>query len=310
MIWRLLGMEVGPGCRVGLGSLVVADHIKLGPGVVIEPFAMIYRPAYLEIGERCRISYFVTVLGSGRLVMRPQAYVIIGAMLDTTHGCYIGDRAGIGARCILMTHGDSQLTYTRGYGFRNGPIEIGADCYLGFGVNVYPKVKIGERSVIAPGVLVTRNIEPDQLVLPPQASSKTRQSISVGLLRARNPHEAQLAKVESDFRSLTELVHGATLDSSREDYWVLSLGRRRKAVLVRKSGAEIAALLDRRTVVWTLARDRAYPVPTFDFSQLTVYGERTALAEQVAAFLCAARAVHFIFDTQTDPASANGRAAA
>src|SRR5689334_8124645 len=91
LIWRLLGMEVGPGCRVGLGSLVVADHIKLGPGVVIESFALIYCPAYLELGERCRLSFFVTVLGSGRLVMGARSYAIIGALIDTTHGCHVGE---------------------------------------------------------------------------------------------------------------------------------------------------------------------------------------------------------------------------
>jgi acetyltransferase-like isoleucine patch superfamily enzyme len=306
-IWRLLGMEVGPGCRIGMFSLVVADTIKLGPGVVIEPFAMIYGPESVELGERCRISYFVTILGSGRLVMRPQSYVIIGAMIDTTHGCTLGERAAVGARCILMTHGDSQLTYTLGYTFRNGPVEIGADCYLGFGVSVYPNVKIGDRSVIAPGVLVTRSIEADQLLLPPQPSSKTRQTISVGLLRARNPQEVRAEKIESDFRSLVDLAGAATLDESRDDYWVLSLPRRRKVVLLRTAGADIPACVDRRTVVWTPKRDRDYPVPTFDFSCLTVHGGRTALAEQIAAFLCAHRAVHFVFDM---PEGAARRAAA
>jgi acetyltransferase-like isoleucine patch superfamily enzyme len=295
LVWRLLGMEVGPGCRVGMGSLVIADKIKLGPGVVIEPLALIYCPAYLELGERCRVSYFVQILGSGRLVMGPQSYVITGAQIDTTYGCRVGARSAVGTRCVLMTHGDSQLTYRLGYTFRNGPVEIGADCYLGFGVNVYPNVKVGDRSVIAPGVVVAGDVEADQLVLPPQLTNRMRQTISVGLLRARDPRQARAEKLESDFRALAELAPGSSLDDSWPDYWVLTLPRRKRVVLVRDGGADVTALLSGATVVWTAVRDRDYPVPTFDFSCLTVHGRRTALAERIAAFLCASRAVHFAF---------------
>jgi acetyltransferase-like isoleucine patch superfamily enzyme len=295
LVWRLLGMEVGPGCRVGMGSLVVADHIKLGPGVVIEPLAMIFSPAYLELGERCRISYFVQILGAGRLVMGPQSYAIIGAQIDTTHGCRVGARSAVGSRCVLMTHGDSQLTYRLGYTFRNGPVELGEDCYLGFGVNVYPNVKVGDRSVVAPGVVVADNVGPDQLVLPPQLTNRMRQTISVGLLRARDPRRARAEKLEGDFRALAGLAPGPGPDDSRPDYWVLTFPRRGRVVWVREAGADITALLGGGTVVWTAARDRDYPVPTFDFSCLTVHGRRTALAERIAAFLCAHRAVHFVF---------------
>ena len=54
------------------------------------------------------------------------------------------------------------------------PIEIGEDCWLGGNVTLLPGVKIGDRSIVAAGSVVTRNVPPDCMVAGNPAVVKKR----------------------------------------------------------------------------------------------------------------------------------------
>ena len=97
-VWRMLGMRVGNGCRVSVGSIVVADRIKLDHGAVIEPLTFIYRPKVFEMGERARIAAFVRVVGYGEVVIGPQSFVAMACMIDCTTEFRMGHRVALGPR--------------------------------------------------------------------------------------------------------------------------------------------------------------------------------------------------------------------
>lgn len=79
-------------------------------------------------------------------------------------GIRIGSHTLIGPNCQLytplhpMNHLERRQPVERAL-----PIEIGEDCWLGGGVVVCPGVRIGDRSIIAAGSVVTRDIPPDSL---------------------------------------------------------------------------------------------------------------------------------------------------
>lgn len=79
-------------------------------------------------------------------------------------GIVVGARTLIGPNCQLYTplHPMNYLERRRPVE-RGLRIEIGADCWLGGGVVVCPGVKIGDRSIVAAGSVVTRDIPADSL---------------------------------------------------------------------------------------------------------------------------------------------------
>lgn len=79
-------------------------------------------------------------------------------------GITIGDHTLIGPGCRLLTP-QHPIDYVerRKPIERAAPIHIGEDCWLGGNVTVCPGVRIGDRSIIAAGSVVVRDIPADSL---------------------------------------------------------------------------------------------------------------------------------------------------
>ena len=76
----------------------------------------------------------------------------------------IGEHICIGPKCQLYTPAHPLDAVERRRPVETAhPITIGEDCWLGGGVIVCPGVTIGDRSVIAAGSVVTRDIPSDSL---------------------------------------------------------------------------------------------------------------------------------------------------
>jgi len=282
-VWRLLGMEVGVGCRVSFGSIVVADKIKIDHGAVIEPLTFIFRPESFEMGERARIAGFVRIVGYGQVVIGPQSFVALGCLIDCTMGFRTGARAGLAPRCTFYTHGSWQLIYNQGQRYRNGPIVVGSDIYIGMCAIVYPNVTIGDRSVISPGQVIRTDVSPDSWVAPLQETHREGplERLQVDLSKRQE-------QIEADLKHLAAKYPGSVLDDSQPDRLL-------------RGDAEVAIdqLARDRTVVWCLAGGGDSPaIPTFRFGELRVLGGWTPFAESIATLLCEEAGAHFVFESR------------
>lgn len=99
--------------------------------------------------------------------------VFVGSDLGINHGVFIlgsckiiiGNNVVLSARSMLI---DSSLdipsfAYTYKPNHAGAPIVIGDSVWIGAGAIVLPGVKIGEKSIVAAGAVVTRSIPPFSL---------------------------------------------------------------------------------------------------------------------------------------------------
>lgn len=77
----------------------------------------------------------------------------------------IGDRVSIAPRVTLITSSAPNFSRIRPYVNKvDGIIEIENDAWIGAGVIILPKIRIGEGAVVGAGAVVTKNILPYTVV--------------------------------------------------------------------------------------------------------------------------------------------------
>lgn len=139
------------------GALLAQIFGEFGEGSVVQmPFLCEFGLG-IRIGRKCFLNSGVTVLDGG----------------DVT----IGDHVLIGPNTQLYTVGHP-LDYRarREWATVVAPIVIEDDVWLGGSVIVQPGVRIGARSVVASGSIVTADIPPDSLAMG--APAKVRRSLA------------------------------------------------------------------------------------------------------------------------------------
>ncbi|RAH79662.1 trimeric LpxA-like protein [Aspergillus japonicus CBS 114.51] len=114
---------------------------KVGEGTFIEPP---FKPDYgcnVVIGSHCFIDWDVTVLDTSLVV--------------------IGDRVQIGTGVSIFTAGHDTSVLSRQKFVEFGPpVFVEDDCWIGGNVVILPGVRIGMRSTIRAGSIVTKDIPP------------------------------------------------------------------------------------------------------------------------------------------------------
>jgi acetyltransferase-like isoleucine patch superfamily enzyme len=144
-------VAVGPDCLVA-NQVVVHEGVQIGAGCVIEDRVRIGYDS--TIGERTRIVYGAYVCDR----------VTIGA--DATVAGFICDGTTIGDRSTVM--GELVHEYTRPHegwwDVDEEPPVIEADSVVGYGARVVGGVRIGPRSYVAAGAVVTKDVPPEHVV--------------------------------------------------------------------------------------------------------------------------------------------------
>jgi len=288
-----MGFRIEAGVRVSPLSVIVADSIEIAAGAVIEPLTLIYRPGRIQIGERARIASFVRIIGYGDLHLEQQTFIALGCLIDLqkSHCFRLGARSQIGPRGTYYTHGASGLIFNRDYPIRIGDIVIGSDCWIGMACVVYPNVKIGSRTVITPGLVISTDVASDSMLLPPVDPWRC---VPVKFIRqlpgASDGTKLQLLR--DWMQRLQQLRHGHL--ETGPHWWILHL-RGGRTLLLRTADAQLREEHHSdRTAVWSLDWDGPAPVPVFCFRNLTVLGARTAFAEELASYLCESCGTHFV----------------
>jgi acetyltransferase-like isoleucine patch superfamily enzyme len=298
-VWSWMGFQVGAGARVAPLSVVVAGSIDIGPGAVIGPLTLIYRPARIRIGQRARIAAFVRIIGYGELNLEEQTFVALGCLIDLQerHRFALGARSQIGPRGTYYTHGATGLIFNRDYPIRIGDIVIGSDCWIGMACVVYPNVKIGSGSLITPGLVISSDVPADSMLLPP---AEPWRCVPVKFVR-QLPGGSDDTKLQlmRDWVERLERSHHGQLERS-PDWWVLRLqGGRTLLLRIADAQLKVEHPPD-RTAVWTLDWEGPATLPVFCFRKLTVFGKHTAFAEELASHLCEACGTHFVFENDAN----------
>lgn len=74
----------------------------------------------------------------------------------------VGDYTTISFDCALITHDGATWVFRREEAYKDvmrfGKIEIGNNCFIGARSTILPNVKIGDKSIIAAGAVVTKSV--------------------------------------------------------------------------------------------------------------------------------------------------------
>ncbi len=142
---------VGASCLIG-NHVVVHEGVRIGVDCVIEDRVRIGYNS--TIGERTRIAYGAYVCDR----------VTIGA--DACVAGFVCDGTIIGDRSTVM--GELVHEYARPHDgwweVDEEPPVIEADSVVGYGARVVGGVRIGPRSYVAAGAVVTKDVAPDHVV--------------------------------------------------------------------------------------------------------------------------------------------------
>ncbi|MDZ7675018.1 MAG: acyltransferase [Acidimicrobiales bacterium] len=172
---------LGP-CVLGLSGATDLGPLVLGEGVVIRAYAVLYAGSTLRDGVQ---------VGHGALIREGN---VVGARSSVGSGVHLEPGNDVGADTRI--HGGSFLsTTTLGDGVFVGPrvtftddphppcpryldcvggavVEDGAS--IGGNATVLPGVTIGARSLVGAGSVVTRDVEPDRVVVGSPATDRGR----------------------------------------------------------------------------------------------------------------------------------------
>ena len=142
--------------------------------------------AWLPISQRSRLSKWLRVAWTRRIVKRCGENVNIERGAFFTPGLSIGDNSGVGINCEIygsvtigsdVMMGPEVIIYTSGHRFERldipmrmqgtsepRPVVVGADVWIGRRAIILPGVKIGDGAVIGAGAVVTKSVPPYAVV--------------------------------------------------------------------------------------------------------------------------------------------------
>lgn len=171
-------------------------RIKIGDRVAIE------RGVDIAAGENCQIE-----IGEDTFI---GPYTCIGGPGKVKIGkkCLIAAQTGIVANNHTFA---DPLQYIRDQGVTQKGIEIGDDCWLGYGVKVLDGVTIGKGSVIGAGAVVTKDIPPYSIAVGVPAKAIANRQPTQQIKRIHHADDSRLVALSP---ALTEMEKTA-LDRER-----------------------------------------------------------------------------------------------
>lgn len=179
------GYEIEPGVRIGL-SIITARRCRIGKDSRIGHFNFIGKMARLCVGADVVIGHFNVVLGGelveigdGAMIGRlneinsilnplvrgeptPRLRVGRKAVITASHKIDFTDSVTIEESAILAGRLSNLWTHNR-QGV--GPVRIGANCYVGSGIQMVPGSEIGRDCVVGLGSVVTKKFSEEGVLI-------------------------------------------------------------------------------------------------------------------------------------------------
>lgn len=121
------------------------------------------RAALFNLPEGCRIRERAKIISPDKFVCGKYVWIGEGALLDASGGLEVGDHTSIGPGVMLWTHSShlSNLAMKNESGsalIQRKPTRIGRGCFIAGPSVVYAGVTIGEKCLIQPMSVVTKDV--------------------------------------------------------------------------------------------------------------------------------------------------------
>ncbi|MCJ7448889.1 MAG: hypothetical protein MUO72_14480 [Bacteroidales bacterium] len=159
---------IGRNCKIG-DNVVLGNNVILGNEVIIGTSARLER---VHIGDNSVVEgrVIITGFGDGMIKIGKESFVGHNTVLDFSDNITIGNYVHIGYS-QFWTHSSALMCLNsialsqKGKKYRpTSPIVIEDNVYIGVQSTIYPGVKIGHHSIVAPNSAVTKNVEPFTMV--------------------------------------------------------------------------------------------------------------------------------------------------
>lgn len=124
--------------------------------------------------DNCRYSknYSSRLIASNKFLIqddcievRKSLAVSGGCYFQATHGITIGSKTIWSFNVTMVTSDHDLNDYRLENSERSGPISIGENCWLGAGVVILPKVKLGPNTVVGANSVVTKSFPDGNIII-------------------------------------------------------------------------------------------------------------------------------------------------
>ncbi len=238
-LYRMAGLQVGRGVRIGFGSILLCSDADIADGATIGYFNLI-RVNTLKVGRRAailnlnRIAVHTLTMRSqsiidsqneisgdpdderSRLYLGPASWILPHCFINVARPVSLGRNVGIGGGSYLFTHG-MWLSKLDGFPVAFGEITIAEDVWLPWGCFILPNVSIGRRVVLGARSVVNRSL-PDDVLAAGIPARVVRDRSHVDVSRAQKLEI--LADVTAGFAARRKAVVRIERTPTAETHWV------------------------------------------------------------------------------------------
>jgi acetyltransferase-like isoleucine patch superfamily enzyme len=189
--YRMRGAKIGKGVKIGIGAVILSNHIEIGDGTTIGMLTGI-TCAKFKVGKRTKIRSFVFIdaqdvsIGNdvtisevvliralipniqSKIILHDRVHIFPFAMIDPSCKVEIGEESGVGPGSSIFTH-SSYKSKLDGYPVEFGEVNIGRGVWLSSNIFIYQSVTIGDEAMIGTGTVISRDIPSGVLVVGTQA---------------------------------------------------------------------------------------------------------------------------------------------
>jgi carbonic anhydrase/acetyltransferase-like protein (isoleucine patch superfamily) len=167
----LLGYEIGPGCRIGLLTVVACRRFSLGAGSTIGRMN-VFRGAFaFAAGKRLFIGHSNRFSAPSRLDHPRLADRGYAASIGFGDDCLVNDGHYLDAHGRITVGdgtwiaGRASQFLTHGVGVRDRDIAIGRESFIGSAVRFAPGAGVGDRTIVGIGSVVVGRIAGDGVLI-------------------------------------------------------------------------------------------------------------------------------------------------
>lgn len=154
---------LGDGVRLGLDARLINENeraaVSLGNHAIVRGMIHVHRTGQVQIGEECYIGDDTILYSSKGISIGAGTLLAHNVQVfdNTTHPLDAGQRRAH-FRAMLG------LQKKQAVSIPAAPITIGNDCWIGTGSIILKGVTIGDRSIIAAGAVVTKDVPTDHIL--------------------------------------------------------------------------------------------------------------------------------------------------
>jgi acetyltransferase-like isoleucine patch superfamily enzyme len=167
---RLLGYEIGLGCRIGMLNLIACRHMRLGASSTIGRGNVIRGAFALTAGHGLFVGNFNVLSAPDRLDHPKLSDRAYAASIEFGDDCLVNDAHYLDGHGRLVigdgtwVAGRGSQFFTHGVSVRDRDISIGRRCFIGSAARFAPGSGVGDGTIVGIGSVVVSRIAGDEIL--------------------------------------------------------------------------------------------------------------------------------------------------